>query len=72
MSFYKHLSAFHFAPDGESLETSDKRAIYASTLSIRRIAILGFDYLIDNLASNEEIFTSFNYAIIDEVDSRFY
>ena len=43
-----------FAPDGEDLEASDKRAIYASDIIYTTNSGLGFDYLIDNLASNEE------------------
>ena len=40
------------------------------TSSIQLIAILGFDYLNDNLASNEEgkFLRPFDYVIIDEID----
>ena len=60
-----------FAADGEDLEASDKRVIYASDIIYTTNSGLGFDYLIDNLASNEEgkFLRPFNYAIIDEVDS---
>ena len=60
-----------FAEDGEELDTFEKREIYASDIIYTTNSGLGFDYLIDNLASNKDgkYMRPFNFAIIDEVDS---
>ena len=53
------------------MEPAEKRAIYQSDIVYTTNASLGFDYLIDNLASNQDgkYMRPFNYAIVDEVDS---
>ncbi|MFR4844560.1 MAG: hypothetical protein ACLUAO_00680 [Streptococcus sp.] len=54
------------------MEPAEKRAIYQSDIVYTTNARLGFDYLIDNLASSKTGNTCvlpFNYAIVDEVDS---
>ena len=43
-----------FAEDGEELDTFEKREIYASDIIYTTNSGLGFDYLIDNLASNKD------------------
>jgi preprotein translocase subunit SecA len=53
------------------MDPAEKRAIYQSDIVYTTNASLGFDYLIDNLASNQDgkYMRPFNYAIVDEVDS---
>ena len=53
------------------MEPAEKRAIYQSDIVYTTNSSLGFDYLIDNLASNQDgkYMRPFNYAIVDEVDS---
>ena len=48
----------------------EKKIIYASDIIYTTNSYLGFDYLNDNLASNEEgkFLQPFNYVIIDEID----
>ncbi|MGQ3449460.1 accessory Sec system translocase SecA2 [Streptococcus pneumoniae] len=48
----------------------EKKIIYASDIIYTTNSHLGFDYLNDNLASNEEgkFLQPFNYVIIDEID----
>lgn len=55
----------------EDLEADEKRDLYASDIIYTTNSALGFDYLIDNLASNKKgkFMRPFNYAIIDEADS---
>mgnify|MGYP000773415936 CR=1 FL=1 len=57
--------------DSNEMEPAEKRAIYQSDIVYTTNASLGFDYLIDNLASNQDgkYMRPFNYAIVDEVDS---
>ena len=57
--------------DDEELTPEDKREIYNSDIIYTTHSGLGFDYLIDNLASSEDkkYMPEFNFVIIDEVDS---
>lgn len=59
-----------FVESGEELSVEEKREIYDSDIVYTTNANLGFDYLNDNLASNEEgkFLRPFDYAIIDEID----
>ncbi|HEU7515819.1 TPA: accessory Sec system translocase SecA2 [Streptococcus pneumoniae] len=59
-----------FVESGEELSVEEKRGIYDSDIVYTTNANLGFDYLNDNLASNEEgkFLRPFDYAIIDEID----
>ena len=59
-----------FVESGEELSVEEKREMYDSDIVYTTNANLGFDYLNDNLASNEEgkFLRSFDYAIIDEID----
>lgn len=54
----------------EELDIEEKRALYSSDIVYTTHAKLGFDYLFDNLGSelSEQVVTSFNFAIIDEID----
>ncbi len=49
----------------------EKKEIYAKDIVYTTHAVLGFDYLFDNLAKNadEKFLREFNYCIIDEADS---
>lgn len=55
----------------KKIKTSQKRAVYESDIIYTTNGILGFDYLIENLASSkkEQFMRPFYYAIIDEVDA---
>lgn len=55
----------------KQLEPSEKRAIYQSDIVYTTNDAFGFDYLIENLATSKskQYLRSFNYVIIDEVDS---
>jgi preprotein translocase subunit SecA len=57
------------APD-KDLKPVEKRAIYAADIVYTTSGTFGFDYLLDNLASNsaEKYMRPFGYAIVDEVD----
>lgn len=57
--------------EGEELKPEEKRALYGADIVYTTNSGLGFDYLIDNLASNQDgkFLRPFHYAIIDEVDS---
>lgn len=57
--------------EDEELTPEDKREIYNSDIIYTTHSGLGFDYLIDNLASSEDkkYMPEFNFVIIDEVDS---
>ena len=59
-----------FVENGEELSVEEKREMYDSDIVYTTNANLGFDYLNDNLASNEEgkFLRPFDYAIIDEID----
>lgn len=59
-----------FVESGEELSVEEKRDMYDSDIVYTTNANLGFDYLNDNLASNEEgkFLRPFDYAIIDEID----
>ena len=59
-----------FVESGEELSVEEKREMYDSDIVYTTNANLGFDYLNDNLASNEEgkFLRPFDYAIIDEID----
>lgn len=50
---------------------AQKRAVYNSDVIYTTNGTIGFDYLIDNLASDEEhkYMRPFNYAIVDEADA---
>ena len=54
----------------EELTPEEKKRIYASDIIYTTNSNLGFDYLNDNLASNEEgkFLRPFDYVIIDEID----
>ena len=54
----------------EELTSEEKKRIYASDIIYTTNSNLGFDYLNDNLASNEEgkFLRPFDYVIIDEID----
>ena len=57
--------------DDEELTPEDKREIYSADIVYTTNSGLGFDYLIDNLASSDDkkYMPEFNFVIIDEVDS---
>ena len=57
--------------DDEELTSEDKREIYSADIVYTTNSGLGFDYLIDNLASSEDkkYMPEFNFVIVDEVDS---
>ena len=59
-----------FVESSEELSVEEKREMYDSDIVYTTNANLGFDYLNDNLASNEEgkFLRPFDYAIIDEID----
>ena len=54
----------------KEMKAEEKKLIYASDIIYTTNGNLGFDYLNDNLASNEEgkFLRPFNYVIIDEID----
>ena len=54
----------------KEMKVKEKKLIYASEIIYTTNSNLGFDYLNDNLASNEEgkFLRPFNYVIIDEID----
>lgn len=54
----------------EELTSEEKKRIYASDIIYTTNSNLGFDYLNDNLASNDEgkFLRPFDYVIIDEID----
>ena len=54
----------------KEMKAKEKKLIYASDIIYTTNSNLGFDYLNDNLASNEEgkFLRPFNYVIIDEID----
>ena len=54
----------------KEMKAEEKKFIYASDIIYTTNSNLGFDYLNDNLASNEEgkFLRPFNYVIIDEID----
>uniref|UniRef100_UPI003F68E1E6 accessory Sec system translocase SecA2 n=1 Tax=Streptococcus pluranimalium TaxID=82348 RepID=UPI003F68E1E6 len=55
----------------DDLTADDKRLIYASDIIYTTNSILGFDYLIDNLAtkSDGKFMPSLDFAIVDEADA---
>ena len=55
----------------EELTPEDKREIYSADVVYTTNSGLGFDYLLDNLASSEDkkYMPEFNFVIIDEVDA---
>ena len=57
--------------EDEELTPEDKREIYSADIVYTTNSGLGFDYLIDNLASSDDkkYMPEFNFVIIDEVDS---
>ena len=57
--------------EDEELTPEDKREIYNADIVYTTNSGLGFDYLIDNLASSEDkkYMPEFNFVIVDEVDS---
>lgn len=59
-----------FVESGEEFSVEEKREMYNSDIVYTTNSNLGFDYLNDNLASNEEgkFLRPFDYAIIDEID----
>lgn len=60
-----------FSEDDEELTPADKQEIYSADIVYTTNSGLGFDYLIDNLASSADTkyMPEFNFVIIDEVDS---
>lgn len=66
------LSAASAVPENaDELEVEEKREIYNSDIVYTTNNALGFDYLIDNLASSKEekFMPEFSYVIVDEVDA---
>ncbi|ARU20072.1 accessory Sec system translocase SecA2 [Ligilactobacillus salivarius] len=66
------LSAASAVPENtDELKAEDKRKIYNSDIVYTTNSSLGFDYLIDNLASSKEekFMPEFSYVIVDEVDA---
>ncbi|MDN4834217.1 accessory Sec system translocase SecA2 [Ligilactobacillus salivarius] len=66
------LSAASAVPENtDELKPEDKRKIYNSDIVYTTNSSLGFDYLIDNLASSKEekFMPEFSYVIVDEVDA---
>lgn len=57
-------------PEGEELEAEDKREIYAADIVYTTNGSLGFDYLIDHLADDQDktYMRPLNYVLIDEID----
>lgn len=57
--------------DDDEIDVEDKRAVYAADITYTTSTALGFDYLADNLASDEEgkFLRPFNYVIVDEADA---
>lgn len=57
--------------DDEELTAEDKREVYSANVVYTTNSGLGFDYLLDNLASSEDkkYMPEFNFVIIDEVDA---
>ena len=57
--------------DDEELTPEDKREVYSADVVYTTNSGLGFDYLLDNLASSEDkkYMPEFNFVIIDEVDA---
>lgn len=57
--------------DDEELTVEDKREVYSADVVYTTNSGLGFDYLLDNLASSEDkkYMPEFNFVIIDEVDA---
>lgn len=57
--------------EDEELTPEDKREIYSADIVYTTNSGLGFDYLIDNLASSadKKYMPEFNFVIVDEVDS---
>ena len=60
-----------FPEDDEDLTPEDKREVYSADILYTTNSGLGFDYLLDNLASSEDkkYIPEFNFVIIDEVDA---
>ncbi len=60
-----------FPEDDEDLTPEDKREVYSADILYTTNSGLGFDYLLDNLASSEDkkYMPEFNFVIIDEVDA---
>lgn len=60
-----------FPEEGEDMSLSERREAYHSDIIYTTNSALGFDYLSDNLAGNEDgkFLPEFNFAIIDEVDA---
>ena len=54
----------------QNLKPAEKKRIYSSDIIYTTNSVLGFDYLGDNLASNEsgKFLRPFDYVIIDEID----
>ena len=66
------LSAASAVPENaDELKVEEKRKIYNSDIVYTTNSSLGFDYLIDNLASSKEekFMPEFSYVIVDEVDA---
>lgn len=59
------------APSEEDLTPQEKKLIYASDIVYTTNAILGFDYLGENLSDSvkNQFLRTFNFVIIDEIDA---
>lgn len=57
--------------DKDKLSPKQKRQLYAADIHYTTNSVLGFDYLIDNLASSEELkyMRPLHYAVLDEADA---
>lgn len=55
----------------QDVTSEEKRAIYAADITYTTGTGLGFDYLVDNLASSQQdkFMREFHYAIVDEADA---
>lgn len=60
-----------FEDKNKKLDPKAKRKLYSADIHYTTNGVLGFDYLIDNLASSKEtqFFPKLNYAILDEADA---
>ncbi|EGJ39385.1 accessory Sec system translocase SecA2 [Streptococcus sanguinis] len=65
------IEAAVVADGSGNLTPKQKRLIYQADIVYTTNSALGFDYLIENLAENKDnqYLSSFNYVIIDEIDS---
>ena len=64
-------TAEHPAKNGKELSPTEKRMRYQADIVYTTNAMLGFDYLIDHLASRSanQFYRQFDYCIVDEADA---